>query len=237
MHMNVENFTLHVQQMLVVSASSSLRAQLEAYFGRHHYVVTWAEDGDEAMNLCMVAVYDCIIVDLAVLRRDVVRYIQRMRERTQTPLIVLGARREAANKVDVIRAGADDYLIKPCHMAELEVRIYAILRRIALTQNPMRSSPVQLNPSNQSVIINQRTVDTTPMEFAILSTLMAAPGRVFSRSELSRIICGVDTIPGRAIDVHVSNIRSKIEHDIDNPRYIVTIYGRGYMFNDEVLPA
>ncbi|MFM7677633.1 MAG: response regulator transcription factor [Roseiflexaceae bacterium] len=234
--MNVENFTLRVQQILVVSASPSLRAQIEAYFSMRHYVVTWAEERDDAMHQCMVAIYDCIIIDIAVLRRDVVRSIQWMRERTQTPLIVLGARRDAANKIDVIRVGADDYLIKPCHMAELEVRIYAIARRIALTQNPMRSSPVQLNPSNQSVLINQRTVEMTPMEFAILSTLMAAPGRVFSRSELSRIIFGEDTMPGRAIDVHVSNIRNKIEHDVDNPRYIVTIYGRGYMFNDEVIP-
>jgi len=236
-HINIENFALHVQQILVVSASLSLRAQIEAYFSARHAVVTWTEDGDDAMHLCMVAVYDCIIIDLSVLRRDVVRYIRRLRERTQTPLIVLGARRDAANKIEVMRVGADDYLIKPCQMVELEVRIYAILRRITLTRSPMRSSPVQLNPSNQSVLIHHRTVETTPMEFAILSTLMAAPGRVFSRAELSRIIFGVDTMPGRAIDVHVSNIRSKIEHDIDNPHYIVTVYGRGYMFNDEVIPG
>jgi DNA-binding response OmpR family regulator len=74
------------------------------------------------------------------------------------------------------------------------------------------------------------------MEYAILSALMSAPGRVFSRVELSRIILDADTVPGRAIDVHISNIRTKIEPDIHNPRYVVTIYGRGYVFNDEVMP-
>lgn len=234
--MNTDKFTPHVHQILVVGNATPICTQIDAYLTAQRYVVTRADDGDCALRLCMVELFDCIVIDLAVIRRDLISYIQRLRERTHTPIIALGARREVYSKVDVIRAGADDYLVKPCGMAEIEVCIYALLRRTTLLRvMPRNERPIQLNPSNQRVLVNQRSIETTPMEYAILSTLMTAPGRVFSRVELSRIIFGVDTAPGRAIDVHISNIRTKIERDIHNPHYIVTIYGRGYMFNDEVM--
>lgn len=235
--MNTKTFTPHVQQVLVVGNATPICTQIDAYLTARRYIVTRADDGDCAMQLCMVEIYDCIVIDLAVIRHELISYIQRLRERTHSPIIALGARREIYTKIDVIRAGADDYIVKPCGMAEIEVCIFALLRRTALVQTMTRSErPIQLNPRNQCVLVNQRSIEMTPMEYAILSALMSAPGRVFSRVELSRIILDADTVPGRAIDVHISNIRTKIEPDIHNPRYVVTIYGRGYVFNDEVMP-
>jgi DNA-binding response OmpR family regulator len=172
------------------------------------------------------------VLDLAAIHGNNVLVVQLMHERTHTPIVVLGSRRDDQLRLPVLRAGADDYLVKPCNVNELEARIFAILRRIAMTRQSARSAYIQLDPSNRSVLVNQRHIDTTPMEFAILSTLMATPGRVFSRKELTALMFGEQYSIGRAIDVHISNIRSKIEENPEEPKYIVTVYGRGYMFKD-----
>lgn len=222
-----------LRQILVIVEREIVRIPIIEHLTKMQYSVTAVADSDSAMRLCIVNIYDCIVVDLAAVQANSVMFVQLLRERTHTPIVVLGSRREEPLRLAILRAGADDYLVKPCNLFELEVRIFAILRRISMARQSARSPYIQLDPSNRSVLVNQHYVDTTPMEFAILSTLMTSPGRVFSRKELTTLMFGEQYTIGRAIDVHISNIRSKIEQNPNEPKYIVTVYGRGYMFKDD----
>lgn len=235
--MSTDTIRSRSRHLLVIIDRALVRDQIVDYLTQQGYMVTGVADGDVAMRLCIVNVYDCMIVDVSTPRPNGIVFIQRLRERTSTPIIAIGARRDEINRLQILQVGADDYLLKPCHLPELEMRIYVILRRITMVRQVLRAPYIQLAPNNRTIVVNQKVVDTTPMEFAILQTLMSAPGQVFSRKELTTMMLGVQDRIGRAIDVHISNIRNKIEPNPDDPQYIVTVYGRGYMFRDRQSPA
>jgi len=151
-----------------------------------------------------------------------------------TPIIILTAKLEENEKVLGLELGADDYVTKPFSMRELTARVRAVLRRIdkqAFTQDILRAADIMIDRTGRVVTVNEVRVDLTPSEFDLLGTLMAAPGRTFSRLEL------LDRLQGtayegyeRTIDVHIRNLRSKIEPDPSTPKYIETVYGAGYRF-------
>jgi DNA-binding response OmpR family regulator len=151
-----------------------------------------------------------------------------------TPIIILTARLEENDKVLGLELGADDYVTKPFSPRELTARVRAVLRRMEkqdLDQDILRAADITLDRAGRIVTVSGQAVDLTPSEFDLLYTMMAAPGRVFSRMEL------LDRLQGtayegyeRTIDVHVRNLRTKIEPDPSSPRYIETVYGAGYRF-------
>jgi DNA-binding response OmpR family regulator len=151
-----------------------------------------------------------------------------------TPIIILTARLEENDRVLGLELGADDYVTKPFSMRELAARVRAVLRRLEKqTPGPviLRAGAITLDRTARSVKASERAVDLTPSEFDLLATLMAAPGRVFSRLELLDHLQGA-AYEGyeRTIDVHIRNLRTKIELDPSNPHYIQTVYGAGYRF-------
>jgi DNA-binding response OmpR family regulator len=145
---------------------------------------------------------------------------------------------EESDKVIGLELGADDYVTKPFGMRELVARIRAVLRRAGKAAPPaevLRVADLTLDQDRHAVTVAGQAVELTPTEFELLATLMAAPGRVFSRSQLLLQLQG-STYEGveRTVDVHVHNLRAKLEHDPARPRYIETVFGVGYRLRAEV---
>jgi DNA-binding response OmpR family regulator len=144
------------------------------------------------------------------------------------------ARVEESDKVIGLELGADDYISKPFSPKELVARVRALFRRIDPMPDPaaiVRAGDVELDRLRMQVTVQGHRVDVTPTEFELLATLALQPGRVFTRAQLLDAIRGLEAESfDRAVDVHVKNLRRKVEPDPRNPRYVLTVYGVGYKF-------
>ena len=221
-------------KILVVDDEKRLVALVEAYLKQEGYGVITASNGQEALHLARQEKPDLILLDIMMPEMDGFEFIQAHRRERDTPIILLTARVEEEDHVIGLELGADDYVTKPFRPRELVARVRAVLRRTGKGSLPMevlRVGKVTLDREGHLVKVANKQVDLTPSEFDLLSALMSTPGRVFSRMELLDRIQGV-AYEGyeRTIDVHVKNLRSKLEADTRNPRYIETVYGIGYRF-------
>jgi DNA-binding response OmpR family regulator len=161
-------------------------------------------------------------------------FMRAFSKEAETPVIMLTAKVEDQDKILGLELGADDYVIKPFNVRELLARVRAVLRRTqqtAIAPDVLRAADIVLDRAARTVVVGTRTIDLTPSEFAILATLIAAPGQVFSRLDLLDRVSG-EAYEGyeRTIDVHIRNLRTKIEPDPKNPIYVETVYGMGYRF-------
>jgi two-component system alkaline phosphatase synthesis response regulator PhoP len=153
------------------------------------------------------------------------------------PIIMLTARVDESDKLIGLELGADDYLTKPFSPKELVARVRAVFRRVDIAAAPsevVRAADVTLDVPRMQAKVGNRSVDFTSTEFELLAMMMRQPGRVFTRGQLLDAVRGngVESLD-RVIDVHIKNLRRKLERDATRPRYIVTIYGVGYKFADE----
>jgi DNA-binding response OmpR family regulator len=223
--------------ILVVDDEERLLSLLEAYLAQEGFGVLTARDGHSALALAREDPPDLIILDLMMPEMDGYQFMRRHRQEEDTPIILLTAKVEESDKVLGLELGADDYVTKPFSPRELTARVRAVLRRTgqsAPAGDVLRAADIVLDRGTHSVRVADRPVRLTPSEFDLLSALMSAPGKVFSREEL------LDRVQGaayegyeRTIDVHVRNLRTKIEPDPGNPRYVETVYGVGYRFARE----
>jgi DNA-binding response OmpR family regulator len=224
-------------KILVVDDEKRLVALVEAYLKQEGYGVLTASNGQEALHLARQEKPDLILLDIMMPEMDGFEFIQAHRRERDTPIILLTARVEEEDHVIGLELGADDYVTKPFRPRELVARVRAVLRRTGKGSLPMevlRVGEVTLDREGHLVKVADKQVDLTPSEFDLLSALISTPGRVFSRMELLDRIQGV-AYEGyeRTIDVHIKNLRSKLESDTRNPRYIETVYGIGYRFARE----
>ncbi len=220
--------------ILVVDDTASLRRMVQSYLTQEGFRVVIAADGHEALLVARQEHPDLILLDLMMPNMGGYDFIRAYSKDSNAPIIVLTAKLEENDKVLGLELGADDYVTKPFSPRELTARVRAVLRRVS--QNPaepdlVRAADVTLDRNSRIVMVSDRHVDLTPSEFDLLATLMSAPGRVFSRLEL------LDRLQGtayegyeRTIDVHIRNLRTKIEPDPRNPRYVETVFGVGYRF-------
>jgi DNA-binding response OmpR family regulator len=169
---------------------------------------------------------------------DGLEVCQRIREKSDTPIIMLTAKGEDMNKILGLEYGADDYMTKPFNILELKARVKAILRRSA-TKNSNLSDQIMyvddfiINTLGRKVIINGKEVGLTAKEFDLLILLATNPGKVFNREELLEIIWGYEYYGDlRTVDVHVRRLREKIEKDSNNYEYVLTKWGVGYYFRN-----
>jgi two-component system alkaline phosphatase synthesis response regulator PhoP len=223
--------------ILVVDDEERLRSLLRAYFTQEGFRVITAENGREALRVASQEKPDLIILDLMMPVMDGYEFLRIYREKRQTPVIVLTARVEEPDTVLGLELGADDYVTKPFSPRVLVARVRAVLRRVGLNAPPaevLRAADVTLDRGTREVSVGQHLVTLTPSEFDLLSTLMSSPGRVFTRADLLDQVQGV-YYEGyeRSIDVHIRNLRAKIEADSRRPRYVETVYGVGYRFAAE----
>lgn len=227
--------------IMVVDDKEQLRTLVKTYLSAEGFRVVTAADGREALFVARDEKPDLIILDLMMPEMNGYDFLNAHRRERETPVIMLTAKVEETDRVLGLELGADDYVTKPFSMRELTARVRAVLRRV--DKEPADARRIQIG----DLILDQETrlvsvagvnVELTPSEFGLLAALMGNAGRVFSRLELLERIQG-DTYEGyeRTIDVHIRNLRTKIEQDPRNPRYVETVYGVGYRLNKVVSSA
>lgn len=218
--------------ILVVDDEKRILSLLEAYLERQGFNVVTASNGKEALFIARHEKPDLIILDVMMPEMDGYEFMRQHRKERETPIILLTAKVEEDDKVIGLELGADDYVTKPFSPRELTSRIRAVLRRTgqSLPQAAiLRQGGVTLDRNSHLVTVEEEVVDLTPSEFDLLAALMSAPGRTFTRLEMLDQI--QDTAFAgyvRTIDVHIKNLRAKIEANPRQPRYIETVYGVGY---------
>jgi DNA-binding response OmpR family regulator len=222
------------KKILVVDDKAEMRTLLKSYFTQEGFEVATANDGREALFAARQEKPDLIILDLMMPEMGGYEFMRHHSREADTPVIVLTAKLDENDKVLGLELGADDYVTKPFSPRELAARVRAVLRRVEKQSSAgelLRAGEICVDREAHATTLKGQAVDLTPSEFELLATLMAAPGRVFSRLEL------LDRLQGaayegyeRTIDVHIRNLRTKIEPDPSNPRYIETVYGTGYRF-------
>ncbi len=218
--------------ILVVDDKLSVQRLLREYLTEHGFRVVTADNGRDALFTARHENPDLILLDIMMPQMDGYEFIRTYRRDNDTPIIVLTARLDESDKVVGLELGADDYVTKPFGMAELVARIRAVLRRVGAERSIpdiLRVADIVVDTTARTVMVDGHLIDLTPSEFTLLTTLMAAPGRVFSRTELLEYLQG-NTYEGseRTVDVHVRNLRTKIEPDPAQPQYIETVFGVGY---------
>jgi len=223
--------------ILVVDDKKELRAMVQAYLDQEGFHVVTAGDGQEALYVARHEKPDLILLDLMMPQMGGYEFLRVYSREADTPIIILTARLDEGDKVLGLELGADDYVTKPFSMRELAARVRAVLRRASKAPadpEVLRARDIVLDRGTRLVTVGERPVDLTPSEFDLLTVFLSAPGRAFSRSELLDRLQG-DAFEGheRTIDVHIRNLRTKIESNPSQPRYVETVYGVGYRFAAE----
>jgi len=222
------------KKIMVVDDEPRLVSVVEAYLEQEGFDVATASNGQDALFVARETKPDLIILDVMMPEMDGYEFMRAHRREAETPIILLTAKVEDDDKVIGLELGADDYVTKPFRPRELVARVRAVLRRTGQNRPEalvLRASDIALDRERHTVEIGDRYVDLTPSEFDLLAALMSVPGRTYSRLELLDRIQGV-AYEGyeRTIDVHIKNLRSKVEPEPKEPQYVQTVYGVGYRF-------
>ena len=222
------------KKIMIVDDEPRLVSVVEAYLTQEGFDVATASNGQEALFVARESKPDLIILDVMMPEMDGFEFMRAHRREAETPIILLTAKVEEDDKVIGLELGADDFVTKPFRPRELVARVRAVLRRAGQTRPEaavIRASNIELDRERHTVEVGERYVDLTPSEFDLLAALMSVPGRAYSRLELLDRIQGV-AYEGyeRTIDVHIKNLRAKVEPKPKEPHYIQTVYGVGYRF-------
>ena len=222
------------QTILVVDDERKLREMIRVYLEQDGYRVVEAANGREALYVARYEKPDLIVLDLMMPEMGGYEFMRAWGKEAETPIIVLTARVDDTDKILGLEMGADDYVTKPFNVRELLARVRAVLRRSTrvVEAEILRAADITLDRTMVTVTVGARPVELTRSEFELLASLMSSPGQVFSRLDLLDRMQG-EAYEGyeRTIDVHVRNLRSKIEADPKHPIYIETVYGMGYRFS------
>ncbi len=220
--------------VLVVDDELRLVSLVETYLNQNGFRAVTALNGVEALSVAQRETPDLIILDLMMPEMDGYEFMRLYRAEHDTPIIILTARVDSDEKVVGLELGADDYITKPFRPRELMARVKAVLRRSGNKEpeaKVLHAADITVDRDGRTVQVGNRYVDLTPSEFELLAALISAPGRVFTRLDLLDLLQGV-RFEGyeRTIDLHIKNLRAKIEPLPRSPRYIQTVYGAGYRF-------
>jgi len=219
------------KRVLVVDDDAKTVELVKLYLNRDGYRVLTAYDGVESLRLARESRPDLIVLDLMLPGMDGLEVCRTLRDESDVPIIMLTARTMDEDKLTGLGLGADDYVTKPFSPRELAARVRAVLRRLPGERGPaeIKRGELALNFLKQEASVAGRPLNLTPVEFKLLGVLIKEPSRVFSRAELVEKALGYDYKGfDRTIDVHILNLRRKLEPDPRHPRYIKTVYGFGY---------
>ena len=234
------NMEQHSQRLLVVDDDAGLRELLTRYLTQEGFVVTAVADGKAMKAYLEEETVDLVILDLMLPGEDGLSLARDLRAKGNLPIVILSARGEDVDRIVGLEVGADDYLSKPFNPRELLARIRAVLRRHlpgeekapgASAGHRVTFGPFRLDLDAQRLTRDGAEVPLTSAEFALLRIFADNPNRVLNRDRLVDMIKGYERDPfDRSIDVRVARLRSKIEDDTREPRYIRTVWGEGYLF-------
>jgi two-component system alkaline phosphatase synthesis response regulator PhoP len=226
-----------MKTILVADDKANIRNLVREYLEAEGFRVIIAATGREALFTARQEKPDLILLDIMMPEMGGYEFLKSFRKERDTPVILLTAKLEETDKVLGLELGADDYVTKPFGMKELVARINAVLRRSsrpAAEPDVLLSGGLRISKDSRSVSVNGHVANLTPSEFDLLYLLMTTPGRVFPRAELLLKLQGTtfENVE-RTIDVHIRNLRTKIESDPSKPIYIETVFGVGYRFRAE----
>ena len=227
---------LDMYNILVCDDEKDITAALEIYLRAEGYRVICAYNGREALDVLRREEIHLVLMDIMMPELDGITAMARLREFSNVPVILLTAKGEDADKVLGLNVGADDYVTKPFHPAELTARVKSQLRRyvtlgsLKTSVEFLRCGGLELNTADRTASVDGDPVTLTPTEYSILKLLMESPGRIYSTSEIYSTIWGGSGSENN-VAVHVRHLREKLEIDPAEPRYIKVIWGRGYMLD------
>jgi two-component system response regulator CpxR len=221
--------------ILIVDDDTELTALMAEYFSGRDIALAIANDGNEGLKRALDGNLDMVLLDVMMPGMEGFEVLRQLRRRSAVPVIMLTARTEHGDRIEGLNAGADDYLAKPFSPDELLARIQAVLRRAgrgpALKTEVLEANGVKLNSNSREVHREGELVEITSIEYDILEVLVRSAGRVVSRDDLARFLYNRQANPlERALDVHVSHLRKKLER---GRPLIRTVRGVGYLFASE----
>lgn len=227
------------KRILVVDDEPAIVKGLKFSLGQDGYIIDAAYDGEEAIEKFTNNQYDLIILDVMLPKMNGLMVLQKVREKSDIPVIMLTAKGEDMDKILGLEYGADDYLTKPFNILELKARVKAIFRRASNVADKQDQTEIKIrnmvvNLENRSVFIDGVEVNLTAKEFDLLQLFVTNPGKVFSRENLLENVWKYDYLGDlRTVDVHIRRLREKIEENPSQPEFIFTKWGVGYYFADK----
>ncbi|MGM0882212.1 MAG: response regulator transcription factor [Bacillota bacterium] len=233
-------------KVLVIEDDVMMSDMLSMYLSEEGYSVMQAYRADDGLRLAADFVPDLVLLDLILPDLDGMEVCALIRKRSNVPIMILSMKSEVSERVQALKAGADDYMCKPFSMHEMTARVEALIRRSSAMQiesaQQMAATveasddrePILLDFERRLLFVRGQLVETTFSEYELMRLFLAYPGKVFSREELINAIRGFDSfVTDRAIDVHIVNLRKKIEQNPKEPRLIRTVWGFGYKYTAE----
>jgi DNA-binding response OmpR family regulator len=225
--------------ILLVDDEDSVQKLLTYPLERDGFRVVSARDGEEALTRFAEEAVDLVVLDIMLPKLDGLEVCKRLRAESSVPIIMLTARDDEFDTVLGLELGADDYITKPFSIREFRSRVRALLRRAGTSRRdvpeaePLEAGVLQLDLDRREARVNERSLELTYVEFELLRTLVAQPGKVFSRRALLQAIWGDSAYrEPRTIDVHVRHLREKVEEDPSEPDLILTVRGAGYRLRE-----
>lgn len=223
------------KRVLVVDDDVKTVELVKLYLNRDGYKVLTAYDGVEGLRLAREGHPNLVVLDLMLPGIDGLQVCRTLRTESDVPIIMLTAKTTEQDRLTGLDLGADDYVTKPFSPKELAARVRVVLRRLPGERGPdqINCGELTVNFLRHEASLAGRPLNLTTVEFKLLGVLAKEPGRVFSRGELIEKAIGYD-FEGfdRTIDVHILNLRRKLEADPSHPRYVKTVYGAGYKLSE-----
>ncbi len=225
-------------KILVIEDEKNISDSIKAYLEKENYECLVANDGEKGLNYFRIFNPDLVVLDLSLPKISGEKICEEIRKTSRTPIIMLTATVREDDKIQGLNVGAYDYMTKPFSPRELIARIKSLLRRSGTSNKPLynimswNNGKFEIDYDSNVVKINNQIIHLTPSEFKILSLLTQNPNKVFTRDNIISLGFN-DNYDGydRTIDSHIKNLRSKIESDPSNPKYIITVRGVGYRFS------
>jgi DNA-binding response OmpR family regulator len=221
-------------RILIVEDERDIALVLKNDLAFEGYAVEAVHDGQSGLDRARTGAFDLILLDVMLPKKDGFAVCRELRAAgVHTPVLMLTARAQEADKILGLEWGADDYVTKPFSPLELRARVRAMLRRASPLPSPVdRFGDVEVDHARAEVRRAGRILDLTPLEFKLLTTFLKRRGRVLTREQLLDDVWRPDSSPAdRVIDNHVMNLRRKIEADPQNPRFLLSVRGLGYRFD------
>jgi two-component system phosphate regulon response regulator OmpR len=231
--------TIADTHLLIVDDDERIRGLLQKFLMRNGFLVSVARDAAQARRILAGLEFDMIVMDVMMPGEDGVTLTRDLRQRLGTPILLLTARGETANRIEGLEAGADDYLVKPFEPKELLLRINAILRRVPQVKaaEPVRQiihlGAVRYDLDRGEMWRGEAPVRLTATEAQLMRIFAAEPGAPITRERLAGEAARSDPAQERAVDVQITRLRRKIEEDPKAPRYLQTVRGEGYMLQPD----